>query len=67
MQNNDEALLSIILISHGQLVNMLRTLEPHMVYISLHFAYLYIIRLSLVYQIKLDNTRKQEICRSKQS
>ena len=53
MQNNDDALLSISLAGHGQLLKMLITLEPHGVF-SLNFAYLYIIRLSSVYQIKLN-------------
>ena len=51
MQNEDETLLSISLASHSQLVNMLIALEPHGIF-SLSCAYLYILRLSLVYQIK---------------
>ena len=66
MQNNDEALLSISLASHGQFVKMLITLEPHGIF-SLNFAFLYILKLSSVYQIKLNNYRQQELCRSKQS
>ena len=57
MQNDDEAFiltyyfgLSISLAGHGKLVKMLKTLEPHGIF-SLNFAYLYILRLSLVYQI----------------
>ena len=62
MQNDDEALLSI---SHGQLVKMFITLGPHGIF-SLNFAYLNILRLSSVYQIKLNKNRQQELCRSKQ-
>ena len=40
MQNDDEALLSISLASHGQLVKMLITLESHAI-LSLNFSYLY--------------------------
>ena len=39
---------------------MLITLEPHGIF-SLNFAYLYIIKLSSVYQIKLNKNRQQEI------
>ena len=66
MQNNDDALLSISLAGHGQLVKMRITLEPHCIF-SLYFAYLSILRLSLVYQIKLNNNRQQEKTGSKQS
>ena len=38
MQNDDEALLSISLADHGQLVKMFITLEPHGIF-SLNFAY----------------------------
>ena len=55
MQNDDDALLA----SHGQLVKMPITLEPHGIF-SLNLAYLYILRLSSVYQIKLNNNRQQE-------
>ena len=66
MQNDDEAFKSISLASHGLLVKMLITLEPHGIF-SLNSAYLYIFRLSLVYHIKLNNNRQQELCCSKQS
>ena len=56
MQNDDEALLSINLANHGQLVE-----------ISLNFVYLYILRLYSIYQLKLNNNRQQKLCRSKQS
>ena len=59
MQKDDEAFLSISQAGHGQLVKMLITLEPHGIF-SLNFAYLYIVRLSLVYQIKLNNSRQEE-------
>ena len=65
MQNDDEALLSINLAGHFQLEKILITLEPHSIF-SLNFAYLYILRLSLIYQIKLNKNR-QEKERSKQS
>ena len=48
MQNDDDALLA----GPGQLVKMLVTFEPHGIF-SLYLAYLYIFRLSSVYQIKL--------------
>ena len=54
MQNDDIALLSVSLTGHGQLVKMLITLESHGIF-SLNFAYLYILKLSFVYQIKLNN------------
>ena len=38
MQNDDEALLSINLASHGKLVIILITLEPYGIF-SLNFAY----------------------------
>ena len=60
MQNGDEVLLSISLTGHDQLVKMLIiTLEPNIIF-SLNCAYLYILRLSLVYQIKLNNNKQQE-------
>ena len=37
-----------------------------MVYFLLNFAYLYNLRLSSVYQIKLNNNRHQELYHSKQ-
>ena len=46
--------LCISLACHGQLVKMLITLESHAIF-SLNFASLYILRLSLVYIIKLNN------------
>ena len=58
MLNDDEALLSISLARHCNLVNMLITLEPHRIF-SLNFAYLYTLRLSSVYQIKLNNYRQK--------
>ena len=54
MQNDDEALLSISLTSCGQLVKIFIALEPHGI-LSINFAYLYILRLSSVYQMKLNN------------
>ena len=48
----------------GQLVKMLINLEPHGIF-PLNFANLYILRLSSVYQIKLNNNRQQELCCSK--
>ena len=65
MQNSDEAWLSISLAGRGQLVKLLITLEPHGIFL-LNFAYLNILRLSSVYQTKLNNNRQQELCRSKQ-
>ena len=59
MQNDDEALLSINLASHGELVIMFIFLEPHGIF-SLNFPYLYILRLSSVYSIKLNNNKQQE-------
>ena len=60
MKNDDEALLIIInLASHGQIVKMPITLEPHGTF-SLNFAYLYISRLSSVYQIRLNDNKQQE-------
>ena len=59
MQNDDEALLSISLAGRDQLVKMLIT-----GIFSLNFAKLYILRLSLVYQIKLNNNKQQEKCHS---
>ena len=50
MRNGNEALLSISPVGHGQSVKMLITLEP----------LIYILRLSFVYQIKLDNNRQEE-------
>ena len=47
-------------------VKMLITLEPLGIFL-LHFAYLYILRMSLADQIPLNNKRQQELCRSKQS
>ena len=41
-------------------------LEPHGI-VPLDFAYLYILRLSSVYQMELSNNRQQEKCRFKQS
>ena len=49
MLKDDKALLGISLASHGQLVKMLITLEPHGIF-SFNFAYLYTLRLFLVYQ-----------------
>ena len=66
MLNEDEALLSISLSGHDQSVKMLITLEPHSI-VSLNVAYLYILVISSVYQIKLIDNRQQELCRSKQS
>ena len=66
LQNDDEALLSISLAGYGQLVKILIALEPHGIF-SLNFAYFNILRLSSVYQIKINNNRQQELCRSKQS
>ena len=59
MQNDDEALLSISLAGHGQLVKMLITIEPHGMF-TLKFAYLYILRLSSVYLLKLNDNIQQE-------
>ena len=53
MQNDDEALLSISQACHGQVLKMLLTLEPHGIF-SLNFPYLYVLRLSSVYQIKFN-------------
>ena len=53
MQNDDEALLSISLACHGQVVKMLITLEPNGIF-SLNFPYLYVLRLASVYQIKFN-------------
>ena len=65
MQNGDKAFPSISQVSCGQ---MLVTLEQHGIPVfSLNCAYLYILRLSLVYQIKLNINKQQEKCRSKQS
>ena len=65
---DDEALLSINLASHGQLVKILITIESHDIPVfSLNFAYLYILSLYSVYQLKLNNNGQQELCRSKQS
>ena len=44
---------------------MLIALEPHGIF-SLNIAYLYSLRLSSVYQIKLNKNKKQK-CQSKQS
>ena len=62
MQNDDEAMQSISLAGCGKLVKMPITFfEPHCIY-SLNFAYLNILRLSSVYQIKLNNNKQQEKC-----
>ena len=45
--------------SHGQLVKMPITLEPHGIF-SLNLAYSYILRLSSVYQTKLNNNRQEK-------
>ena len=45
-------------------MKMLITLEPGSIF-SLNFAGLYILRLSLVNQIKFYNNRQQELCLSK--
>ena len=66
MQNNDEALLSLSLAGYGHLVKMPITLEPHVIF-SFNFAFIYILRLSSVYQIAFNNNREQEKCLSKQS
>ena len=60
MQNVDEALLSSSPVGHGLLVKILITLKPHGIF-SLNFAYLYILRLSPVYQIQLNNIIEQEV------
>ena len=57
MQNDDGALLSISLKSCGYLVNMIITLEPHGLF-SLIFANLHILRMSSIYQIKLNNNKQ---------
>ena len=54
--------MSICLVSHGQLIKMLITLELHGIF-SLNFAYLYI-HSCHQYQIELHND-KQELCHSK--
>ena len=59
MKNADIALLNISLAGHGQLVKMLRTLEPHGIF-ALNLAYLYTFRLTSVCQLKLNNNRQQE-------
>ena len=61
MKNDNEALRSVSLAGHGQIVKMLITLEPH---VSFHYN---ILRLSSVYRIMLNNNRQQELCRLKQS
>ena len=49
-------------------MKILITIEPHDIPVfSLKFAYLYILSLYSVYQLKLNNNRQQELCRSKQS
>ena len=64
MQNDDEALLSISLAFHGQLVKILITLEPHGIF-SLNFAYLSILWLSsLKNYIILDNKKNVSINQS---
>ena len=45
MQNADEALPSIILVSRGIFVRIVLTLEPHVVF-ELNFAYLSLVRLT---------------------
>ena len=55
-----KALLSISLAGRGQLVKMCIALMQHGIF-SLNFAFLYISRLSLVYQIKLNHNRHKKI------
>ena len=54
MQNDDVALLSISLAGYGQLVKMLMALSPHGIYF-IKFSLLIHLKLSSVYQIKLNN------------
>ena len=54
MQNDDEALLSTSLACHGQVVKMLITRESHGIFFLSNCAYIYILRLSSVYQTKLN-------------
>ena len=59
MQNDDTyVLLSISLAGHGQFVKMLIFLVPLGIFL-LNFGYLNILRLSSVYQIKLNNNKQQ--------
>ena len=59
MQNDDEAFGEHQTDWSWSVRKIFIHLEPHGIF-SLNFAYIFILRLSSVYQIKLNNNRQQE-------